>query len=92
MPSTISPGFKFQGFSLLPAFIDETFRYIIHPIFKAGDVARAGKCAFFSLEVELKDGRDLAARDKTGTCIFNTPVMKKNISSLFDIVFLNNIF
>lgn len=61
---------------------------IIHPIFKAGDVARAGKCAFFSLEVELKDGRDLAARDKTGTCIFNTPV----ISSLFDIVFLNNIF
>ena len=59
---------------------------IIHPIFKAGDVARAGKCAFFSLEVELKDGRDLAARDKTGTCIFNTPVMKKNISSLFDIV------
>ena len=65
---------------------------IINPIFKAGDVARAGKCAFFSLEVELKDGRDLAARDKTGTCIFNTPVMKKNISSLFDIVFLNNIF
>ncbi|XP_020625848.1 multiple C2 and transmembrane domain-containing protein 1-like isoform X1 [Orbicella faveolata] len=31
----------------------------------AGDVARAGKCSFFALEVELKDGKDLAARDKT---------------------------
>ncbi|KAK2564508.1 Multiple C2 and transmembrane domain-containing protein 1 [Acropora cervicornis] len=31
----------------------------------AGDVAKAGKCAFFALEVELKEGKDLAARDKT---------------------------
>jgi hypothetical protein len=37
--------------------------------FQAGEVAKAGKCAFFALDVELKEGKDLAARDKTGTCI-----------------------
>ena len=36
---------------------------------QAGEIARSGKCAFFALDVELKDGKDLAARDKTGTNI-----------------------
>lgn len=38
-------------------------------VLQAGDVAKAGKCAFFALDVELKEGKDLAARDKTGTCM-----------------------
>ena len=41
----------------------------LYNFFQAGAVARSGKCAFFALEVELKDGRDLAARDKTGIWI-----------------------
>ncbi|KXJ22602.1 Multiple C2 and transmembrane domain-containing protein 1 [Exaiptasia diaphana] len=39
----------------------------VSPGSTAGDVAKAGKCAFFALDVELKEGKDLAARDKTGT-------------------------
>ena len=33
---------------------------------KAAAVARSGKFAFFALTVELKEGINLAARDKTG--------------------------
>ncbi|XP_031559234.1 multiple C2 and transmembrane domain-containing protein 1-like isoform X2 [Actinia tenebrosa] len=39
----------------------------VSPGSTAGEVAKAGKCAFFALDVELKEGKDLAARDKTGT-------------------------
>jgi hypothetical protein len=35
-------------------------------LIKAAAVARSGKFAFFALTVELKEGKNLAARDKTG--------------------------
>ncbi|XP_032218132.1 multiple C2 and transmembrane domain-containing protein 1 isoform X2 [Nematostella vectensis] len=39
----------------------------VSPGSTAGEVAKAGKCAFFALDIELKEGKDLAARDKTDT-------------------------